>query len=935
MGNTHIAEKSKAGLLGHWLGRWVLMICQRAKVAMILILAVTAIAAWISLEKFNIHSGMTDLITQDTQWRKDFNAFKQSFPQLIDTAVIVVSGTSLKSVEETTQQIYQQLLSQPNKFSAVYSGAADGFFRDHALLYQSIDELYDTSDRLAEAQTILTAVAEDESLIGILDLIVEAVDEAGKVDGEEAPVGLEKVVNLLTQSAQAVAYESNKNSPDAQTIVERAEIAWTDEVFNRDGEMQYQLIFLKGQADYGQDLPHKQTVDNIRQLLQALPTPENVSVRLTGEVVLATEEIAAAKIGVRIAAVVSLLLLLVILTFGVRSLQITIACLSMVVIGAIWTSAFAMTAIGSYNTLSLLFVVMFFGLGVDFCLHFSLRFQEALSRDIVAEADGVEHAYFEKREVSQALGKSAKSVGRAIWLCVITTSIGFLAFSLTDYRGLAELGIISAAGMLIAAFLTFTLLPALFMLVPMPRKRFQPAFKSIEKFVARLSSRPQLFLVGLALVSLIAVLLAINIRFDFSVLALRDKQSESMSTLIELQEAGQITDYSLSMLTTDMTLDSDLIERLNQLPSVEKVRTAADYLPTDLDEKQLLLEDLRELLWSAIEPTRQASEVNEQQLSLAVARLVQALERQALDNRATDSKAIKNPIRDNSSDLPKAYEHLHQAIKQLTENAERQDLFLGYWQQASISNLVEELQWLRSALMVEPPNFQQLPVGLQQRLVSPDGLYHSVIMPVGNIVETQDARRFINEVQSLSIAVTGRPIIEMGIGEIVSDSFKTALLIALIGILLVLLMVMRDSINIIWVLLPLALTAIFSLAAMTLLDISFNMANVLVLPLIFGLGVDNGIHVIDRYNHRHNVNILMHSSTPKAVLLSALTTIATFSSLSLSPHVGTATIGYVLTISVLIMLVITVIVLPVILDWVSRLGQTTRPNNEIQSKLSS
>ena len=62
------------------------------------------------------------------------------------------------------------------------------------------------------------------------------------------------------------------------------------------------------------------------------------------------------------------------------------------------------------------------------------------------------------------------------------------------------------------------------------------------------------------------------------------------------------------------------------------------------------------------------------------------------------------------------------------------------------------------------------------------------------------------------------------------------------------------------------------------------MASILVLPLIFGLGVDNGIHVVDRYLGEGDVDHLMHSSTPRAVMLSTLTTIGAFAALSLSAH---------------------------------------------------
>ena len=57
----------------------------------------------------------------------------------------------------------------------------------------------------------------------------------------------------------------------------------------------------------------------------------------------------------------------------------------------------------------------------------------------------------------------------------------------------------------------------------------------------------------------------------------------------------------------------------------------------------------------------------------------------------------------------------------------------------------------------------------------------------------------------------------------------------------------------------------------------------------------------------------MRSSTPRAVVLSTLTTLGAFASLSLSPHHGTASIGILLTIAVCLLLLFTVVLLPVLL----------------------
>ena len=115
------------------------------------------------------------------------------------------------------------------------------------------------------------------------------------------------------------------------------------------------------------------------------------------------------------------------------------------------------------------------------------------------------------------------------------------------------------------------------------------------------------------------------------------------------------------------------------------------------------------------------------------------------------------------------------------------------------------------------------------------------------------------------------------------------------------------------VFIPLAMTAMLTLSVSVLIDLPLNMANVVVIPLIFGLGVDNGIHIVKRFHQSKNVEALVHSSTPKAVFLSNLTTLGTFCALSFSSHQGIYSIGILLTIALTSLIFLTLVSLPALL----------------------
>jgi predicted RND superfamily exporter protein len=213
-------------------------------------------------------------------------------------------------------------------------------------------------------------------------------------------------------------------------------------------------------------------------------------------------------------------------------------------------------------------------------------------------------------------------------------------------------------------------------------------------------------------------------------------------------------------------------------------------------------------------------------------------------------------------------------------------------------------------------------VELRERLIAKDGRAVVSITPAEDIVPVEAMRRFTTEVMTVVPDVTGRPVLDLGIGDLVITAFQTAILIAVSLIFLILLMTLRSLVDSILVFIPLAMTAMLTLSVSVLIDLPLNMANVVVIPLIFGLGVDNGIHMVKRFHQSSTVEALVHSSTPKAVFLSNLTTLGTFCALSFSSHQGIYSIGVLLTVALTSLMLLTLVSLPALLATFSRPGPT-------------
>jgi hopanoid biosynthesis associated RND transporter like protein HpnN len=833
------------------LGRWVAFSEHRPKLVLAAIALITALIGLYAWQNFAIDSDLGKLIrpAEDVQWYQSNEAFKRDFPESQQTAVVVVSGRDVARVDEAAGSLADAFRASA-EFEFVFAPALDDFLRDRRAYFLSIEQLDDWISGVQYDYGAMLRLGDSPDLVNAAFTLA---DQVAATDGLRLPTSLATI---------AESFEAG--------LPDRLGLAIYPHLNPEGNPDHYVIIVVKGRQALDESLPNAQQVALLRSLIDSVVVPEGVRVRLTGEVPLAHEEISAALDGIGIAGTISLVLLAIILRTGVGSWRILGAIFCLLGVGVIWTLGFAVLAVGAFNTLALIFVVMFFGLGVDFAVHFALRLWESSTPD--PDGDPEVHAVHE--------------IGPALALCMLTSSIAFLSFLPTDYRGLAELGIISAAGMLIAFVLTLSLLPAFFSLYGLPA----PA-AGIPGWSAWLADlKPARVLTISALVALSAGWLARDLSFDYSVLALRDESTEAMSTLIELQDNQVTTDYSINLLARDQLEAAGLREALLALPEVGQVVTPADLVPDDQPVKRARLEALAGLIETVVVEPPLAGDPTEG-LTDAVDYL-----REVRGEVGTDDQRLYDAFVDGLEALGRQPERLHALNQSL--------------QEAFTAELAALL------VLLEAPRFTlaDLPEDLHNRMIGPDGRHLVTVMPAGPMTSRAATDSFVAAVSGVSPAVSGRAVVEWGVGNVAVRAFAEAVGVAVLAIAVLLIAYFRGLLMPLVVLLPLALTTLVTFAVINVSPLTLNMANILVIPLIFGLGVDTGIHVVHRYVATGSVTSLLASSTSRAVLISALTTIGTFFSLSFSPHKGAASVGMLLTIAISTMLLATFMVLPALLS---------------------
>ena len=881
-------------LLSRALVAWVDLARRFALWVTLFALALSGASLFYAAGNLGINTSTGDMISKDVPYRRGWEDFKRAFPQFVDTIVVVVDGESADIAEDSAAALARRLAAEKELFRDVYWPGGDPFFRRNGLLYLSRGELTTLTDRLADAQPLLAELIDDNSLRGLMEVLTQAAGEI--VKGTEAGGGLARLFDAMAVTFEAAA----EGRPH--------KLGWQEVMAGEAGDAsdRRRIIIVQAAARQGELLLGTGAIARIRALVRELGlVPANgVRVRLTGTVPLDYEELLSAAKGAANAAIISVFLVALLLFAGLRSPRLVLATLATLLMGLVWTAAFAALTVGHLNLISVGFAVLFVGLGVDFGIHFALRYREAI-------IGGADHA--------SALREAAAGVGNALTLCAVAAAIGFFSFTGTDFVGLSELGVISGSSMFIALLANMTLMPAFLTLSPLKPAGQGPL--AADTFAARapgwLETQVRLkagkVLLGALVLGIAAALASTQVRFDFDPLHLKDPDSESVATFVELQRDDRTQGLSLSVLRGSLAEAVALAARLEGLEAVDSTRTLADFVPKDQDEKLAIIDDMALLLAPVLEAGTPKPAPTDAERRAALTRFRAAL------GRLAKAAAIPSLL-DGAKRLAliDSAKRLAAAIEAFEAKGAGRGGGLKGIEDRLLATLPARLDRLRTSMMAQKIALEDLPETLRNRVLATDGRYRVEIFPAEDITGNRALRRFVAAVKEVAPDATGGPVVILGAGDAVSGAMRRAVLTAFAAICILLLVVLRSVIDALLVLAPLVLAALLAVASAVALGLPFNFANIIVLPLLLSLGVASGIHLVMRARSEAAGAKLTDTSTPSAVVFSALTTIGSFGTLALSAHRGTASMGALLTIAILFTLLCTLIVLPALMAMVGR-----------------
>jgi hopanoid biosynthesis associated RND transporter like protein HpnN len=868
--------------LDRFLPPWIDWV-QRRSAWVVALSAVLALVSGIyAAARLEVNTEEDSLFDEELPHRAIEIEYNEIFPNLYENIVILVDAESPEQAREAAARLAARLEARPDLFSTVHLPQSE-FFEEHALLYMDTGELEDFADRLARVQPYLATLAEDGSLRGLAMMLARGVRALR--DGDVSETNLEPMLERIDAALRA------------RLSGEDYHLSWAEVVAGRPLEdSKRRLILAQPIRDFSQLIAAGRPLSAVRDFARELGlTPENgVSVRMTGDVALAYEEMGLVERQARGAGVASFVLVTAILFVAFRSLRLVLAALLTLVAGLVVTAAFAALAIGHLNLISVAFEVLFIGLGIDYGVHVCMSYQECLAR-------GLEHA--------EALRESATRVGGSLFLCTVTAAIGFYSFLPSDFSGVAELGLISGSGMFVSLFLSFTLLPALMCL---GRREGSAAREAARASVRLVPGFPTRHPVAIAVATIVLVGLALiavpRARFERNPLLVRDPSAESVQAFEELLSEARTSPWNLNALAPDLASALQLAARLNELSTVESAFTVESYVPDDQMEKLEIIEDVAVFLAPppAADGAPGAPTPDESM--------------QAIRDFRRELSRLVAEQGDAYPSVLAILETVREFIARLESlPPEERNATLEALEQGLLGALPRQLDLLNRAVAVDPITLDALPEDLVDRMVSSNGMVRVQIFPSEDLTDPAALERFVETVREVAPRATGSAVAIYAASNEVVKALKEAFAIAVAAIVVMLLVIWRRLGDTVLVMAPMALSGLLTAAAAVVMGVPFNFADVIVLPLLLGIGVDTSIHLVHRARHAApGDSSLLETSTANAAVYSALTTIASFGSLAFASHRGMASLGQLLTLGLVVTIVCNLVALPALLELRAR-----------------
>ncbi|HPQ67962.1 MAG TPA: MMPL family transporter [bacterium] len=747
----------------------------------------------------------------------------------------------------------------------------------------------------------------------------EIIEEDEIADEKEALDQLRSLDKFFTTAQSFLTSEEEWDAGSVKRSIHRLMLPAGDEddfpeddyfLFDGGRMLILRLMSVDPDIDYEYCRQVLTMIENVAaEVSQEVP---GVQMLLAGNIPVMHDEYNALVFDVQLATVLSMIAVLLIFVFVFRKFT------DLLLIGLCLLSGLAITfgltqfVIGYLSLLTAFFGSIMIGLGIDFAIHFISRYGENIRRG---------------ETVRQSVINSMAGAGPGIITGGATTAAAFLVLMIARFKGLSELGFVSGVGILVMLALMFSLLPAMVCLRDRRKVAAELTIKSIGDSIplGRLADfavhSPRLSGIFIVLISAAALYGTLHTSFNYDYRSLEPRNSIAIKHIEEVEaRLGKGIDYGL-FIADSVEKSRQLTNQAKKLSTVEDAESIADFIPENQADKNERIKSLAPVFNAIQVENRPAGETPFSGDELAA--YAEAVRGSARVTRAVLQLAILGGHFE-LIDLARAVAERLDAFAALL-TAEQPPQFAaraGRYQRIVADEMNHLLASLQLATKGEQLTVDALPEAIRENYIGKDGRMVVYTYPNGNIWNELFMRKHNAELYSLDQSAISIPILFERVVDSIKVDFRSSIWFSLAAVCLLVLLDFRRPLTALLAMIPLLVGSLWMVGIMPLLGMQFNLVNVAIVPLILGIGIDNGVHILHRYRMEKSRRVhFAVEHTGKAILLSALTTMAGFGMLGLATYVAIGTLGQLLLVGVGFCFFTSVFVLPLILaifeknDW--------------------
>ncbi len=883
-------------------------------------LGLALISALVSIFFLHLNSNQDSLVSPSVPFQKRYLEHLENFGDQEYIFVVIQTGGTEEGKKKATEfaeslntRLAAPALSKgPDLIQAVYYRISPADLGDGALLFASPEEARNLTYIISFLTPYLDRWVHDGSLAGFFSMVAELLGGQGTEDGgrktEDGRHGsaMEMDPALLGQALGFL--EKLLINVDKALSGEKTKGPLFD--LNQ-GPGQY-FFTASGRLLVMRILPAKDfgALDVVGKPLaavrQALETTRaefpGLAVGLTGRPALQADEMETTDRDMTRAAVIAVLLVGVLFMIVLHGWLRPFLVLLSLAMAMAWSFGFATVTVGELNLLSVIFALVLVGIGVDFGIHVVMRYVEAHGKGL-----GVEDS------VRVALLRT----GPGVILGAITSVCAFYSVLGSDFIGLAQLGLIGGTGVLFCLVSMMVVLPA--MLLQAGKKKLFPS--SMPRIMAmplleRFFKHPKRVLGILLLITLLALPGLFKVRFDYNLLELQAQGLESVEyERILIETADESTWYAIISART-LTQVKNLTKKFMALPSVGRVESVLDFIPSGQEEKSTQYRKAARALGNVPDELPPENPISAKPLAAALLGLSESLEN-------LEEKLFVAGAGLELALVEKNMEALDFAILQLDRYPKRAARLEGLeaTMGRDIMTSLEQLKRWLGAKSVTPEN---LPPSLRDLYVGKDGRYQIKISPKGDIWDFDALGHFLTDLRKVDPHVSGVPVGVYESARLMHRTFLQAAALTILLVSLILWVYARSVRYVMLTILPLSISMLWLLELMGWLGLHFNLANFFAIPILIAIGVDGGVHFLARWREieplladrptQSGVGGLFFTGTPTAVALSFTTTMIGFGGLLFAQHRGLASLGAIMVLGSLTGMLACLFALPPVLE---------------------